>query len=260
MKSANQPKLNDERYELLRQVNNWLDTPMVVLGFAWLALLIQELINGLTPFWQGVGTLIWVVFILDFLLQFTLAPEKVPFLKKNWLTVISLFIPALRAFRVVRVFRVLRVVRGMRLVRVVSSVNRGMRALGASMGRRGFGYVLLLTLLMTGAGAAGIYAFERDEPGTALNSFGEALWWTAMLMTTLGSEYWPKSAEGRALCFLLSLYAFAVFGYVTATLATYFVGRDAENEAGEVAGAQEIRDLTSEVRALRDEVRRLAER
>ena len=233
---------------------------MLVLGFAWLALLVQELINGLNSFWQGVGTVIWIVFILDFLLQFTLAPEKIPFLKQNWLTVISLFIPALRAFRIVRVFRILRFTRGVRLVRVVSSVNRGMRALGASMSRRGFGYVLLLTLLMTVAGAAGIYAFERDEPGTALNSFGEALWWTAMLMTTLGSEYWPKSPEGRALCFLLSLYAFAVFGYVTATLATYFVGRDAEDEAGEVAGAQEIRDLTAEVRALRDEVRRLAER
>ena len=255
-----QTQLRHERYELLQRLNDWLDTPMLVLGFVWLALLVQELVNGLTPFWQGVGTVIWIVFIIDFLLQFTLAPAKKRFLKQNWLTVISLFIPALRAFRIVRVLRILRVTRGIRLVRVVSSVNRGMRALGASMGRRGFGYVLLLTLLMTLAGSAGIYAFERDEPGTALNSFGESVWWTAMLMTTLGSEYWPKSPEGRALCFLLSLYAFAVFGYVTATLATYFVGRDAEDEAGEVAGAQEIRDLTSEVRALRDEVRRLAER
>ena len=32
--------------------------------------------------------------------------------------------------------------------------------------------------------------------------------------------------EGRILCFILVLYAFSVFGYVTATLATFFVGRD----------------------------------
>jgi len=28
----------------------------------------------------------------------------------------------------------------------------------------------------------------------------------------------------------LALYAFAVFGYVTATLASFFIGRDAENK------------------------------
>lgn len=33
-----------------------------------------------------------------------------------------------------------------------------------------------------------------------------------MLLTTMGSEYWPQTAEGRILCLLLSVYAFAVFG------------------------------------------------
>ena len=39
---------------------------------------------------------------------------------------------------------------------VVGSLNRGMRALGRSFARRGVGYVLALTLLVTVAGAAGI--------------------------------------------------------------------------------------------------------
>ncbi len=260
MEKPNKAVLTNERYALLQRVDDWLETPMLVLGFVWLGLLIQELAYGLTPFWEQLGTAIWIVFILDFLLRFTLAPEKVPFLKQNWLTVISLFLPALRVFRIVRVLRFLRVARGIRLVRVIGSINRGMSALGASMSRRGFGYVLLLTLLMTLGGAAGMYAFERDVPSTSLNSYGEAVWWTAMLMTTTGSDYWPKTPEGRALCMLLALYAFAVFGYVTATLATYFVGRDAESDEGEVAGAQAIQALTNEVRALRDEVKRLVER
>ncbi len=260
MKKPTQQEFTSQRHELLERLSDWLDTPMLVLGFVWLGLLIQELAYSLTPFWEQVGTVIWIIFILDFLLRFTLAPEKIPFLKHNWLTVISLFLPALRVFRIVRVLRFLRVARGVRLVRVVGSINRGMRALGASMSRRGFGYVVLLTLLMTFAGAAGMYTFERDAPGTSLNSYGESVWWTAMLMTTMGSEYWPKTPEGRALCMLLALYAFAVFGYVTATLATYFVGRDAESTEGEVAGAQAIQELTNEVRALRQEVQRLAER
>jgi len=59
-----------------------------------------------------------------------------------------------------------------------------------------------------------------------IHDYGTALWWTAMLMTTMGSAYWPQTGEGRILCVLLALYAFAVFGYVTATLATFFVSRD----------------------------------
>ena len=103
-----------------------------------------------------------------------------------------------------------------------------------------------------------MYAFEAPgADGRGIGSYGEALWWTAMLMTTMGSEYWPRSAEGRALCLLLALYAFAVFGYVTATLATYFVGRDAADPDAEVAGAADVAALRAELAALR---RELAER
>jgi hypothetical protein len=47
-----------------------------------------------------------------------------------------------------------------------------------------------------------------------------------MLLTTMGSDYWPRTPEGRLLCLLLAIYAFAVFGYVTAAIAAYFVGQD----------------------------------
>jgi voltage-gated potassium channel len=47
-----------------------------------------------------------------------------------------------------------------------------------------------------------------------------------MLLTTMGSDYWPRTPEGRVLCLLLALYAFAVFGYMTAAIAAYFVGKD----------------------------------
>ena len=74
--------------------------------------------------------------------------------------------------------------------------------------------IVALTVVVTLAGAAGMYTFENENPdGRGLSNYGAALWWTAMIMTTMGSEYWPQTAEGRVLCFLLSLYAFAVFGY-----------------------------------------------
>lgn len=244
--------LERERFEILEQLEDWLETPLFLLGIAWSILLVVDLTSGLTPWLQSAATVIWVVFILDFLLKLVLAPRKLAYLRSNWLTALALVLPALR---VLRFARVLRVARGLRLARVITSLNRGMRSLRAAMRRRGVGYVSLLTILVSFVGAAGMYAFESPAEGGDLTSYGEALWWTGMLLTTAGSEYWPKTPEGRVLCFLLALYAFAVFGYLAATLTSFFVDRDAETEEGPLAGAEELRRLRKEIEALREEIR-----
>ncbi len=256
-KAPSKQEVEKERHELLQRLEDWLETPMLILAFVWLALLVAELVWGESLPFEIVGTIIWIAFILNFAVEFVLAPHKIAYLRKNWLLVVSLLIPAIRIFRIYRVFRLLRLARvgrGLRLFRVVSSLNRGMRALGASLRRRGFGYVLALTVLVTFSGAAAMYAFENESPG-GLNSYGEALWWTAMVMTTMGSQYWPQTFEGRVLCVFLALYAFGVFGYFTAMLATFFIGRDAENSEAELAGAKELADLRKELISLRDDIR-----
>jgi voltage-gated potassium channel len=250
--------IEQEQSEILQQLEEWLEIPMLVLSFVWLALFVVELIWGLSPLLDIVGITVWILFVLDFALKFFLAPRKVAYLRRNWLMVLSLMLPALRVLRVVQVARALktaRAVRGLRLLGVMTRTNRGMRVLAASVNRRGFGYVVGLTTIVTALGAAGMYTFEHEIPESALTDYGAALWWTAMVMTTMGADYFPKTPEGRVLCFLLALYAFAVFGYVTATLATFFVGRDAENPEAEVAGAKEIAALQAEVAALRTELR-----
>jgi len=247
-------QLTHERYKLLHRVENALEGPMVVLGFIWLLLLVLELIRGLSPLLDFFSYIIWAIFILDFLLKFILAPHKLLFLRKNVLTIISLAIPALRVFRITRLFRVMRsvrAVRGLRLVKVIGSINRGMRSLGKSMQRRAFGYVMAITLVVVLAGSAGMYAFENEE---GLKTYGDALWWTVMLLTSIGSDYFPVTPEGRMLCLMLALYGFAVFGYFTATLATFFIDRDADSSESEVVGAKQVRALEQEIKMLRSDL------
>jgi len=207
---------------------------MIVLGFVWLWLLVLELTRGLTRPWEILATVVWVAFALDFALKFALAPQKLVFLARNWLGALSLLLPALRVFRIARLVRLLRMtraVRALRFARLLTTLNRGLRSLRSSMRQRGFGYVLGTTAVVAVAGAAGMYAFEHDNGQHAgFDSYAASLWWTVMLLTTMGSEYWPKTASGRALCLLLSIYGFAVFGYITAALASYFVGRDVDRK------------------------------
>jgi voltage-gated potassium channel len=248
-----------ERWCLLLRLQRWLEIPMMCLGVAWLALVVVELTRGLSPFLERVGTAVWLVFVADFALRLVLAPRRGRYLRRHWLTAVSLVVPALRVFRVwtlVRVLRVARTARGLRLVKVVSSLNRGMRGLDRALRRRGFGYVVAFTALVAPVGAAGMYAFEQNPGGPGLNSYSESLWWTAMLLTTVGSEYWPRTPEGRLLTLFLAIYALSIFGYLAATLASLFVGREAERSA--VAAVRQERGVTGAPRQ-GDAVRRLEE-
>jgi voltage-gated potassium channel len=242
----------NERKRLLKSVEQLLDGPMIFLGFVWLVLLVIELVWGIHKILEYVALGIWGIFIIDFLIKFTLAPEKVSYLKSNWLTAISLFIPALRIFRVFRFVKLLRGLRGLRLVRIVSSFNRSMRSVGKTMQRRGFGYVMIITLIVAFAGAAGMYALENPNPG--FTSYWLALWWTAMQVVTAGNGFNPMTAEGRGLAFLITIYGYSIFGYVTATFATYFIGRDAEEKDAPIAGSKEIEELKTEIIALRKSI------
>lgn len=248
MSDRNDQELRRERLQLLSNLERWLEYPLLLLALIWLGLLIVELVQGTSPLASRASQVIWIVFIAEFALRFTLAPSKGAFLRNNWFGLLALILPALRAFRV---FRIVRVFRGMRLIRVISSINRGMQSLGRSMQRRGAQYVLGVTLFVLLGGAAGMFAFERAAADGRLESYGEALWWTAMLLTTIGSDYWPITWEGRILALLLSLYALAILGYIAGALATFFIGREAEAVDSELAGHAELAQIRDEIALLR---------
>lgn len=48
-----------------------------------------------------------------------------------------------------------------------------------------------------------------------------------------------------------------MFGYATATLATFFVRRDAENKESEIVGAEDVYALRNEIALLREEIKSL---
>lgn len=242
----------NERWTTLAQLDDWLRTPMLVLSALWLLLVLAELVLGATDLLATLGTAIWIVFIAEFLVRFTLAPDKPSFLRRNWLTMLALVVPALRLLRGFAILRAARALRGFRLVRIVGTANRSMNALRRTLQRRKFGYVLALTLLVLALGAAGMLSFEPagEVPG-GLTSYAHALWWTGMLMASLGSDFWPVTPEGRVLSALLALYGLAVFGYITAAFASFFIGRDADEPSGPIAGTSELAQLREEVRALR---------
>ncbi len=194
---GNEPHESEERWSALRDLDEWLRTPMMVLSFVWLILVIIELAWGTSRALEVFGTTIWIVFILEFAVRLTLAPAKGAFLKRNWLTVVALVVPAFRLLRGFRALRLARAARGFRLVRIVGTANRGMNALRASLRRRGLGYVIGLTVTIALLGAGGMLAFEpASEVEGGFESYLDALWWTGMLLATMGSEVLAEERGG----------------------------------------------------------------
>lgn len=116
-----------KRYRLLHKLEAGLETPMFLLAILWLVYFIIEISQGLTPTQEVLVTIIWGLFIFEFLLKLFLAPRKLSYIKHNWLTVIALVIPAFRVFRLLRAIRILqasRVVSTTKVVRALTSTKR----------------------------------------------------------------------------------------------------------------------------------------
>lgn len=252
--------LRRERFALLEQIHGALDGPMILLSAAWIALLVAELVVGLPRSLEVAVWVIWAIFILDFLAEFTIAPLKLRYLRTEWLTVLALVLPAFRIFRLaagLRFLATLRFVRTVGLLRLITSINRGLSSLRLTSARRGVPYVLAATALVLGVGGAGMAYFEASgslsnagatrDSTSPLQAYGDALWWTAYAMTT-GAPREAATSEGKLLGWLLSLYGLVIFGYLTATLASHFVGRDraAPPETPSTAAAEEAHSPPAE--------------
>ncbi|MBX3020729.1 MAG: two pore domain potassium channel family protein [Bdellovibrionales bacterium] len=238
----------------LNRINIALQTPMLALSLFWLVILVLELVHGFTPMLFTLGTVLWGLFLLQFFLNLAAASSLKRFALENWLFALALVIPILRLFHLRDEFHwigYLTATSGAQLVWVFGSINLGMRSLRQGMQQRDLTFVLFLTLLVVFVGGAGLYHFEN--PG--LKTYTEALYWTAMQLTTIGSGYSPQTSEGQVICLGISIFACAVFGYLTATLASFFIGQSAADPDEGLASQQSVLDLQNEIKALREEIR-----
>jgi voltage-gated potassium channel len=121
-------------------------------------------------------------------------------------------------------------------VRVILSVR-----LVRSVFRRGnLRRFLVAASVMVLNGAAIVYLFERHAPKSNIHSFGDALWWSFVTVTTVGyGDYYPVTPQGRiTACFIMGI-GLLTLAVVTAQVASSFVtqspGRTPEDPMTEAA-------------------------
>lgn len=208
-----------------------LETPMLVLSFAWMIILIVELSYIENSILLLSGTVIWLLLIAYFVIRMLASTERAVFIKKNWLFVAAILITVLRYFPSLQSFAVVRIINatfGVQVIWLFTSAVQSMRSFQKYVGRRGIGYAVVLTIVVVAVGAAGMLNFEKPISATGgIKTYPEALWWAAMQITTVGSGYSITSAGGRIIALAISLYAVSVYGYITALVASFFIDNDA---------------------------------
>jgi voltage-gated potassium channel len=227
-----------------------LIVPMLFLSFVWFCVLILELVYGMNDVLSILGSGIWFLFILYFAMRLATAEDKRVFLRKHWLFVIAILFSVLRFFPYLQSFTVVRALTatfGMQVIWLFLSAIEGLHSLRRALGHRGAGYALALTLVVMFAGAAGMLHFEGNSSSPqSIHTYSRALWWTAMQMTNIGTAYSIQTTGGRLVSLCVSIYAAAMFGYLTALFATLFIDRDRSLNASD-----SIQDMKSEIAQLR---------
>jgi voltage-gated potassium channel len=174
--------------------------PFAFLGILYLFIYSVEVINSdnevLVSNLENLSNVIWLVFIVDLLIRFLAVNSVTAFVKNNYIEILAVSLPFLRALRMLRV---LLAIRGLKIF----VVDRA-RATGA--------YVALLAPLTWFTGAIVVLDVESKNSGATINSLGNALWWSLSTITTVGyGDLYPVTISGKVIAAVLMIMGISLF-------------------------------------------------
>lgn len=180
---------------------------------------------------SAIAWVTWLLFAIDLVVRVVLAADRRRYLLRHWFDVLVVALPLLRPLRLLRLVSLLRV------------LNRR-----AATGLRGrlVVYVAGGAGLLALCGALAVLDAERASPEANITTFGDAIWWAATTMTTVGyGDRYPTTGVGRLAAVALMVGGVAVLGVVTATLASWLV------EQVKTAEQEQTNELVAEIAELR---------
>ncbi|NGN63657.1 two pore domain potassium channel family protein [Streptomyces sp. A7024] len=183
---------------------------------------------------------VWATFAADYAIRVFLAEERLQFIRSHLLDLIVVLLPLIQPLRLLRLVAALiltgRRVRATAQVRVTTYVG---------------GAVVALLVF----GSLAVLEVERNAEGASIRTLGDAMWWAFTTMTTVGyGDLAPTTGLGRLLAVSLMISGIALLGLVTANIAAWFIARFEEDNTYEVEQTETLKQLTTEIAALRAEV------
>jgi voltage-gated potassium channel len=231
-----------ERWERRAEIPLLLLALAFLVAYAW-PVLDPRLDQDLVSLLEAASWTVWAAFAVDFAARVYLADPRWPYARRHWYDVALIALPALRPLRLLRLLALARI------------LNR--TATGSLVGRVST-YVLGTAVMAAVLAAIAILDAEQDSPDANIRTFGDALWWSATTVTTVGyGDRYPVTTEGRFIAVALMLVGIATVGAVIASVTAWLIGQvevtSADQEPGSeatprVATSPVLRDLPTDER------------
>jgi voltage-gated potassium channel len=224
----------------------YTDIPLTIAAAIFLIAYAWEVIGDLQPpddlIPETIMWVIWAFFVVDFIVSLVLAERRVRWFFRHFLDFLIVVLPALRPLRLLR------------LLTLLKFLNRGA---GRAFRGRVVIYAAGASIILVFVAALAELDVERHAVGTHIHNFGDALWWAAVTISSVGyGDIVPVTIEGRFIAVGVMAAGIALIGTVAATFASFFIDRVAEGtkvESDETQAALSM--LTAEIAALRAEIK-----
>ena len=205
-----------ERWERRTEIPLLLLAVAFLVAYAW-PVLDPRLEPDVSSFLTVLSWTAWVAFAADLVIRLALADDRRAYALGHWYDVALVALPLLRPLRLLRVLA---------LVRILD------RSVSSNLAGRVLVYVSGAAGLAVGLGALAVLDAERGATGANISNFGDALWWACTTVTTVGyGDTFPVTIEGRLVSVVLMVLGIGLVGAVTAAVATWILGRVADEEA-----------------------------
>jgi voltage-gated potassium channel len=226
------PRMTEERWEAM---TFW---PLLVGSFAFLISYSWRVISNLEDVGEtvalGIMAVIWVLFAVDYVVRLILATPRRVWFRRHIFALLIVLMPALMPLRLLRVVTTTPLLQR----------NKG-TAIRSRIGIYGAGAAVVLIWMA----ALGVLDAERASPDANIQTFGEAIWWAFVTITTVGyGDYYPVTTAGRMVAVLLMAGGVAVLSVVTATLSSWIIDRAAARTTGDAdqpATRGQVRELAT---------------
>ncbi len=204
------------------QIDKFLEWPMIALTLMLIPTMAIPFLYDIPPVWKKVlyivDVAIWGAFYFEMFIKLLVSRNRVKTLKRNWFLVLILLVPSFRLFKLARIARILRAFRLLRLQSQVAALKEPPRKLIYNIE---YG-------ILAFSGAIFVSAFllwqAEHRAGGAIQTFGDALWWAVITITTVGyGDTVPTSDIGRIVGAITAILGIFVFMVITAKIASYFV-------------------------------------
>ncbi|BDR52692.1 voltage-gated potassium channel [Bombiscardovia nodaiensis] len=204
----------------LEKWENITEWPLTALSLLFIGVYAWQILAQPQGAWYAaadwVMNALWVVFAADYVISMILAPHKWEWFKKHLFDLAVVLLPMVRPLRVLR---------------VLTALNALHRTGGMALRGRIVMYVVASVVMLVLIGSLAILDAERFAPGARITSFGKALWWAFVTITTVGyGDYTPVTVTGRLLAVALMVAGIALIGVITATLASWIVDEVSADE------------------------------